>query len=367
MSVPVSDPLRLDPDERSAVEEAVDRVLRNGPLVLGPAVEAFEERFGAYVGGAGAAPYVVGVGNGSDALVLSLLALDLPSGAGVLVPANDGGFAAGAARAAGFVPVPVDVDPASLLVSPDTAHAALSPSCAALVVTHLHGNVAELAALDAWRRSHGLRLIEDCAQAHGARSDQGHVGTTGDLATFSFYPTKNLGAMGDAGAVVTRDPDLASAVRRLARYGWGERFRITEPAGRNSRLDALQAAVLVARLPFLDAANQRRRAVVAAYADAAPDLVLPMSAGGVAHHAIVLTAERDAVRARLAADGVATDVHYPWLVTEMPGLGLDDTLLPGADVSRRRTLTLPCFPGMTEPEVATVVGALSRAEDGVRA
>jgi dTDP-4-amino-4,6-dideoxygalactose transaminase len=298
------------------------------------------------------------VASGTDALVLALSALGLTPGSAVLVAADEGGYAAGAATQLGLTVRVMDVDPALGVPTAATAADAWSGDVAAVVVTHLHGDAVPLDELDRWRRERGLLLVEDCAQAHGLRIGGRHVGLVGDAATFSFYPTKNLGAVGDGGAVVVA-PDLADAVRSLREYGWGKRYRVERPGGRNSRLDPVQAAVLEARLPFLEARNQRRRAVAGCYRE-----VLDLHgdpATTVAHHAVALLrdrSERDGLRAHLAALGVDTAVHYPWLVTEMPGLAVTG-VAPAAAARRDRKLTLPCFPELTDDEVAQVRKALS--------
>jgi dTDP-4-amino-4,6-dideoxygalactose transaminase len=360
-AVPVADPLRLDLAERAAISDAVAAVLETGPLVLGAHVERFEQEFGAHLDPSDA-PEVVGVGNGSDALAIALTALALPGGCAVLVPANDGGFAAGAVRAAGLVPIATDVDLTTQLVDTAALDRAWTPAVRAVVVTHLHGQPVDAGPITAWCREHGLPLVEDAAQAHGAWVDGRRAGTVGDVATFSFYPTKNLGAVGDGGAVVTRDPDLAGRARRLRQYGWGERFRVDVAAGRNSRLDALQAAVLTARLPFLDDNNERRRAVVGRYRAAlagSDAVVLGDAPGAVAHHAVVVHPGRDRLVEVLARAGIGTSIHYPWLVTEMPGLAMTSAATPGADRGRRDKLSLPCFPTLAEAELDRVATALA--------
>lgn len=347
MTVPLAAPSRLAPEEGAAVRAAVESVLSGSTWVGGEPVATFERDFASYLGAGDRE--VVGVGNGTDALVLAFAALGLSAGDGVLVCDDEGGYAAGAAAQLGLRVQVMDVgelptDPSGL---------------AAVVVTHLHGDAVPLAGIDAWRRAHGLLLVEDCAQAHGLRVDGAHVGLTGDAATFSFYPTKNLGAVGDGGAVVL-GPDVATRARSLREYGWGERYRVDRAGGRNSRLDTLQAAILSARLPFLDARNERRRAI----ADRFRGLVLlhGEAATTVAHHAVALLAnraERDALRDRLDALGIMTAVHYPWLVSEMPGLTVTGGPSPVAADRRDRMLSLPCFPEMTDAEVDAVCEALA--------
>ncbi len=359
MSVPSAAPSRLGSDEGAAVRKAIASVVDGAVWVGGQPVADFELAFADYLG---AAPEreVVGVGNGTDALVLAFAALGLAPGSTVLVAADEGGYAAGAATQLGLRVRAMDLDPALGVPTAATAAAADAPEVAAVVVTHLHGDAVPLggpAGLDAWRRARGLLLVEDCAQAHGLRVEGGHVGLVGDAATFSFYPTKNLGAVGDGGAVVLAHPQAAVA-RSLREYGWGERYRIERPGGRNSRLDSVQAAVLCARLPFLDARNARRRAVAGRYRELVTLHGDPVTT--VAHHAVALLDDldqRDAVRDRLAARGVATAVHYPWLVTEMPGLGVVGDV-PVAAARRDRKLSLPCFPELTDSEVDQVCEAL---------
>lgn len=357
MRVPSAAPTRLAPDEAAAVREAVLRVVADGPWVLGPEVEAFEAAFADYTGIAA----TVGVGNGTDALVVAFTALDLSPGAGVLVAADEGGYAATAARIAGLVPVVMDLAADSLTVDATTAAAADRSGVEAVVVTHLHGDPVDLTGIDLWRRERGLALVEDCAQAHGLRVGGVHVGTTGDAATFSFYPTKNLGAVGDGGLVGFRDPAVAARARALRQYGWGaERFRVDLARGRNTRLDPLQAAVLAARLPYLDSGNEQRRAQSARWRAALDGRMLLRGdpATTVAHHAVAIGEDRDDLAAHLAERGVDTAIHYPHLVGDMPGLAAEGEPAPVAASVAARILSLPCFPGMTDDEAAHVEAAL---------
>jgi len=347
VTIPFAAPGRLDPEEAAAVRAAVESVVGGPSWVGGEPVSGFEADFASYLGAGDRE--VVGVGNGTDALAVAFGALGLAAGDGVLVSDDEGGYAATAAAQLGLRVRVTDVG--SL---PDDAS-----GLAAVVVTHLHGDAVPLDELDSWRRSHGLLLVEDCAQAHGLRVDGRHVGLVGDAATFSFYPTKNLGAVGDGGAVVLA-PHAAARARSLREYGWGARYRVEHAGGRNSRLDTLQAAVLSARLPFLDARNERRRGIANRYRahlhlHGDPDTT-------VAHHAVALLedrAARDALRDRLSGLGIMTGVHYPWLVSEMPGLTVDGGPSPVAAGRRDRMLSLPCFPELTDDEVVAVCEALS--------
>ena len=358
MNVPAAAPTRLVPAESEAIREAVARVIHDGPWILGPEVTGFEEAWGQYADLRNA----VGVGNGTDALAIAFTALGLSPGAGVLLAANEGGYAATAARLAGLEPVVMDVDARSMGPTVETARAAHRPGIEAVVVTHLHGDAVDLTGLDAWRRAQGLALVEDCAQAHGLRVAGGeHVGARADAATYSFYPTKNLGAVGDGGLVGFTDEAVAARARSLRQYGWGTHFRAELPHGRNTRLDPLQAAVLTARLPFLDERNARRRAVAASYAatlDASGRLHGDRDST-VAHHAVVVTPQRDDLAAHLAAAGIDTAVHYPYLVDEMPGLAATGGTTRVAATLRGQILSLPCFPELTEEETTRVCEALS--------
>ena len=357
IAVPAATPTRLGPEERDAVRAAVLRVTDDGPWSGGPQITAFEEAFSAYLGSG----EVVGCANGTDAITLAFLGLDLPPGSAVLVPGHDGGYAATAARRADLEPVAVDVDPETgdPTVATLEAAAASVADPRAIVITHLHGDPVELRDIDAWRRRHRFALIEDGAQAHGARIDGRRVGSIGDAGAFSFYPTKNLGAVGDAGAVAFADPAAAARARALAQYGWGDRYRVMSPRGRNSRLDPVQAAVLLARLPHLDARNARRSAVRALYRAAAPGLRFLGGPGGVAHHAVVRTDDRAALIEHLTSRRIGVAIHYPFAVSGMPGLGVTRAPTPEAERLATQVLSVPCTPELHDDEVDAVSTALS--------
>ncbi len=359
--VPAATPTRLDPAERDAIADAMARVVADGPWIGGAEVSGFEEEFSAYLGGGS----IVGCGNGTDALVLAITGLELPAGSAVLVAANEGGYASTALRMAGLTPVPMDLDAVTLAPSPQTAAdaAAGRSDVVALVVTHLHGDAVDLAALDVWRRERGIRLIEDCAQAHGARHAGRQVGRTGDAATFSFYPTKNLGALGDAGAVMFADPDAAQHARTLAQYGWNATHEIAFARGRNSRLDPLQAAILRARLGFLDERNERRRQLLSRYRARAPHLTfLGDPTEGTAHHAVVRSPERDRLAEHLARHGVRTAIHYRSVLGDMPGLDVPAVPTPMARSLAAEILSIPCTPELTPQEIDRVENALDEWE-----
>jgi dTDP-4-amino-4,6-dideoxygalactose transaminase len=264
------------------------------------------------------------------------------------------------------VPAYVEIDEATLLMDPEALVAGLGARTRAVILTHLYGRLADVASIARIARERGVALIEDCAQAHGARAAGGMAGTHGVLGCFSFYPTKNLGAIGDAGAVVTGDRALAAKLRALRTYGWGAKYHCTMEGGMNSRMDELQAAVLRVKLPRLDGWNRRRRDIAARYGKAIrhPDIVLPppASAGSdVAHLFVVRTAQRDALRGHLEATGVATDVHYPIPDHRQPGAGAaSPSGLPRTERACAEVLSLPCYPELTDAEIDAVATACNQ-------
>jgi len=368
-SIDFATPTRLSSSERQAIDAAIAEVLDSSQWVLGAHVARFETQFAAACGLHGA----VGVASGTDALTLGVTAL-APRGGSVLVPESDGGYAATAARLAGLEPITVDVCLHTGAPDLEALARAVRSDSVGLVVTHLHGDAIDLTNLNEWRTHRDLWLIEDCAQAFGAARAGVPVGSTGDLATFSFYPTKPLGTIGDGGAVAAQGAHssaLLARVRELREYGWaGERFRSDVPGGRNSRLDALHAAVLMARLPYASTAAERRRQIRQRYATAlAGDggiEILEHDAGeSAAHHAVAFARDsvaRDDLRATLAAAGIGTSVHYPWLVSEMAGLNAPAAAggSPGADERRSRILSLPCDAAHRDDEIDRVVRALTQ-------
>ena len=358
--------------QRQALLDTVARVIDSGWLVLGPSVQRFEAEFAAYVG----LPHAVGVANGTDALRLSLKAAGVEVGDAVMMVANAGGYGSIAAHQIGAKPQYLDVDLHTQLLRASTVADALAQAAQAgtlpqaLILTHLYGRlVPESADIAALCRDQGVTLIEDCAQAHGARQRVGQVlaqaGSFGDLACFSFYPTKNLGALGDGGAVLCRDAELAQRLRQLRQYGWAGKYEVALAGGENSRLDELQAALLSVQLPLLDAFNARRRAIVNAYIagirHAEVTLPAPLGEDCVGHLAVIRSPRRDALRAHLKVLNIGSDVHYPvadhqqpvWRAA-YPGLSL-----PNTEQLAREVLSLPCYPEMTDAQVQQVVDAVN--------
>jgi dTDP-4-amino-4,6-dideoxygalactose transaminase len=333
-------------------------VVASGRYLFGPEVAAFEQEFAAFVG----TRHCVAVDSGLDALGLVVEACGLSAGDEVIVPGHTFVATWLAARRAGATPVPVDVDPGTFDLDPALVDAAVTPRTRMIVPVHLYGRPAAMAELGASAARHGIFVLEDAAQAHGARLRGTRVGGLGDAAAWSFYPSKNLGAFGDGGAVTTDDAALAERLRMLRDYGSSEKYR-HELAGVNSRMDELQAAVLRVKLAHLDAWNDRRRAVAARYLDglAGTGLVLPavpLDAEHVWHLFVVRSPRRDELRAALAEAGIETGIHYPCAPHRQPvfaDLGIDPATLPVSERLQHEVLSLPIGPHLADEQVDHVV------------
>lgn len=371
--VPFSDLTASTEQVRAEVEEGWAALMSSNRWIGGEAVDRFEQQWASYCGTA----HAVGVANGTDALQLILRALGIGPGDEVLVPANTFIATPEAVLATGARPRFVDVDPDSLLVTPEIMEAAVTPATSAVVPVHLFGHVADLAGMAAMADRHGLALVEDAAQAHGAERDGMRAGSIGRAAGFSFYPGKNLGAFGDAGAVTTDDAALAEAVRSLGNHGRSEGDRYVHPlVGINSRLDPVQAVALSAKLRHLDEWTNRRRKVVAAYQERTGHLplriVTPDPWVDSAWHLLVARVHnRDDVQRELAARGVQTGIHYPVPCHEQPGYtAWSHEPCPTASTAAREILSLPLHPHMDVEAVDRVCEALEDvlvlAEDGHR-
>jgi dTDP-4-amino-4,6-dideoxygalactose transaminase len=347
-------------DDRAAVDAAIRRVVDSGWYVLGPEVDAFEAEFAAACG----ASYAVGVNTGTDALMLALRALDIGPGDAVITASLTAAYTALAIRMVGATPVFADIDPVRSTMDPRSVEAAITPRTRAIVPVHLYGQAADMDALGEIAVRHGLAIVEDCAQAHLATAAGRPVGTIGIAGAFSFYPTKNLGALGDAGAVVTNDAALAARLKRLRNGGQTDRYRHVE-AGVNSRLDEIQAAILRARLPLLPGWTVRRRQLAARYRSAlsgAPVEVAPECDPGHVYHLLtVRTPVRDMLQCHLGESGIGTLVHYPIPVPRQPAFAdLAATACPHADRLAAQVLSLPLHPGISDGEVDEVVSAIMR-------
>ena len=332
------------------------RVLDGGWYVLGPELEAFEDEFARYVG----CPYGVGVASGLDALRLALLALGAGPGDEVLVPGNTFIATWLAVSEVGATPVPVEPDEATFNISVDAAERAVTSRTVGIVPVHLYGHPAEMDGIMGVARRHGLFVLEDAAQAHGARYRGAPVGGMGDVAAWSFYPTKNLGALGDGGAVTTNDEETARRVRRLRNYGSEVKYH-HDVKGQNSRLDELQAALLRVKLAHLDDWNERRRAVADRYLTglSGTDLVLPRPRAWcqpVWHLFVVRSAQRDRLQSSLARHGVEALVHYPVPPHAQPAYSdLPAPRLPITERLHQEVLSLPMGPHLTRTQVERVI------------
>lgn len=342
-----------------ALSASFQTTLSSNHFVLGSQVAKFERQFAAYIG----TSECVGVANGTDAIELALRAAGIGDGDRVATVANAAMYATTAIHAIGARPLFMDIDAESFLVTPARVTAALTQAPDAVVVTHLYGKIVpgikEIARLC---DEAGARLIEDCAQAHGANLDGQKAGSFGIASAFSFYPTKNLGALGDGGAVCTNNDELAQRLRQLRQYGWKSKYRSSPSGGRNSRLDEMQAGFLATLLPFLDAENEERRSIAQRYATGLhPQLVgsrSPVGADDVAHLFVIASNRREELREYLASNDVGTDVHYPIPDHQQPiniAAGANDVSLPTTEQLCSQVLSLPCFPGLAENSVQHVI------------
>ena len=349
---------------KAAIDAAIHRVLDSGWYILGEEVAAFEAEYAAWLG----VSDVIGVANGTDALELALRAGGVGPGDAVFTVSNTAVATVAAIELVGARPVFVDVDEATFTLSPaglaqaiHQVHSGRFPQLGrpkAIIAVHLYGHPAGMPAILDIARRHQLLVIEDCAQAHGAALNGRQVGSMGDIAAYSFYPTKNLGALGDGGAVATNNPELADNVRLLRQYGWRERYISLVP-GLNSRLDPLQAAVLRVKLPYLAQDNRQRRAWAALYAEtlAGAGVILPREAPGashVYHQYVILAPQRDALQRRLQAHGIGTQVLYPVPIHQQPAYAGRIPLvtpLPTTEALAHEILSLPIYPELTADEI----------------
>ncbi|TDR38867.1 dTDP-4-amino-4,6-dideoxygalactose transaminase [Tahibacter aquaticus] len=346
---------------KGEIDAAVARVLDSGWYILGTEVEAFEQEFAGYC----AAGHCVGLANGLDALHLGLRALDIGAGDEVIVPSNTYIASWLAISQCGATPVPVEPDPQTYNIDPARIEAAITHRTRAIMPVHLYGQPADLDAIVAIARRHGLRVIEDAAQAHGARYRGQRIGAHGDLVAWSFYPGKNLGAFGDAGAVTTNDAALAARVRVLRNYGSRVKY-INDEAGWNSRLDPLQAAALRVKLMHLDDWNARRRTLANAYAQqlAGLDLQLPQVpdwAEPAWHLYVVQATDRESLQKRLAEHGIGSLIHYPippHRQQAYAAAGIAAGTLPIAEAMADRVLSLPLGPHLPTAAIAQIAAAL---------
>lgn len=341
---------------------AVKKVLDRHWYVLGEEVIGFESEFANYVG----VSHCVSMANGTDALEIALRSVGVERGDLVVTVANAGFYSSTAIHAIGATPLYIDVNPSCMTMSVEALAKALTQKPKCVIVTHLYGQMANIKELLAEAHAAGVMLIEDCAQSHGAKLDGRQAGSWGDAACFSFYPTKNLGAMGDGGGVVTNNDELAARLKTLRQYGWSSKYHVGHAGGKNSRLDEMQAAILRVKLPLLDSWNEQRRDIANRYNSAFATLAfdaLPSVDDSYAGHLYVARIQnREAFRAFLKAQGVSTDVHYP--VPDYQQVAYQQPKISGSvevtDALCKTLVTLPCFPGMTDEEVESVILAVKQ-------
>ena len=360
--IPLASPLAQYRSQAGAIDAAIRRVLDSGHYILGGEVEAFDRAFAEFCG----AGHAVGVNSGTDALKLALRALGIGAGDEVFTVSHTALATVAAILETGATPVLVDVDPVHRTIDPHKIGAALTPRSRAIVPVHIYGQAADMAAILGIAQRHGLKVVEDCAQAAGGRYRGRRLGTLGYAGCFSFYPPKNLGAIGDGGMVVTNAAQLAGRVRRLRQYGFDER-RHTHDTGFNSRLDALQAAILAAKLPRLDEANSRRAALARRYAAGLGDLPLKLPVTGadgdnVFHLYVVECDEAEALQHHLAGRDIGSAAHYRVPVHRHAGY-VDRVVVPVAglpvtELLASRVLSLPIYPELVDADADRVIAAV---------
>ncbi|MEL6402833.1 MAG: DegT/DnrJ/EryC1/StrS family aminotransferase [Chloroflexota bacterium] len=342
------------------IEAAVMRVLRSGWYILGTEVAQFEEAFAAYHG----VKHAIAVANGTDAIELAMLAHNIGAGHEVITVAHTAMPTVTAIEQVGATPVLVDILPDTYLIDPDAIEAAITPKTRAIIPVHLYGHPVQIDRIKAIADEHNLLLLEDCAQAHGATFDGQKIGTFGDIASFSFYPTKNLGTYGDAGAIITDDDAIATRLRQLRNYGQDRRYHNVE-RGVNSRMDDIQAAILRVKLQYLDDHNNIRRSLAQKYNEALQHVVLPIEQAN-AHHVyhlyVVRTPRRDALRDFLAERGIQTGIHYPIPIHRQPSqtdLGYSAGSLPITEQSAEKIVSLPMHVHLTADEQQHVIDSIN--------
>lgn len=342
------------------VQEACSRVIQSGYYIHGPEHATFENELALFLGTESA----IGVGSGTDALELALKAVGCKAGSTIITAANAGGYTSVVASNIGCEIIYCDVDPVRLVISEKTLSPLLSHAVVAVVVTHLFGNIAPVEHIRDLCEPYGIKVVEDCAQAIGGFDGSRRVGSVGHVGAFSFFPTKNLGAAGDGGAVTTNDPEIATTLRKLRQYGWGQKYSIDLPGGTNSRLDEMQAAILRIGLPKVDSLNQKRREIVGSYRRALRGtdlhLVTENSPDATAHLAVLRLPQnicRSDFQRALRERGIQTAVHFPILDCDQVGLPTPKIVpgLPESRLAKEEIVSLPCFPEMTPTEVSMVI------------
>jgi dTDP-4-amino-4,6-dideoxygalactose transaminase len=366
--IPQTDPRAAYWAQKAEIDAAILQVLDSGQYILGRAVEGFESDFAAYLGLA----HGIGCASGTDALELALRACGIGAGDLVFTVSHTAVATVAAIERAGATPVLVDIEPGGFAMDPAALDAALRDPPpgrpAAMLPVHLYGEPADLVAIGELARVRGLRLIEDCAQSHGARYRGQAAGSFGDFACFSFYPTKNLGALGDAGIIASADPSLAEAAREIREYGWRERY-VSARSGINTRLDPIQAAVLAVKLPRLDADNARRQAIAARYDKGLAGLPIALpprraDCSHVFHQYVIRCKDRDRLREHLRGAAIGTGLHYPVPVHLHPAyrgrVPTGPTGLRNSEQVAGQILSLPMYPQLGEAAVDRVISEIGK-------
>jgi dTDP-4-amino-4,6-dideoxygalactose transaminase len=357
--IPCSDPHAQYAAHKDEIDRAVSAVMDGSRYILGPEVAAFEAEFAAYLG----VKHAIGVGSGTDALNVALRACRIGPGDEVITVSHTAVATVSAIEMAGAVPVLVDIDPVGCTIDPGKIEAAITPRTKALIPVHLYGRPADLDPILAIAKKYKLKVIEDCAQSHGAMYKGRRTGSYGDLSCFSFYPTKNLGAIGDGGMVVSNNDELAGRAGLVRQYGWAQRY-VSDIPGINTRLDELQAAILRVKLRWLDQDNAARRELAAAYSaglSGAKDLTLPAAhEGHVFHLYVVRSPFRDKLLTHLKSKGVGAMVHYPVPVHLQPAYRerFAAARLGETERAAREVLSLPMYPELSASEVKQVTAAV---------
>jgi dTDP-4-amino-4,6-dideoxygalactose transaminase len=360
--IPWASPLAQYRAHRTPIQSAIDRVLNSGTYILGAEVEAFENAFAAYCGGG----HGVGVASGTDALILALKALGIGPGDEVITVSHTAVATVAAILAVGATPVLVDIDEVYLTLDPAALDHAATRRSKVVIAVHLYGQAADLDSILSFTRERKLALIEDCAQAAGGRYRGRRLGSIGDVGCFSFYPTKNLGAIGDGGMILTGEQKIAARARRLRQYGWDD-ARQTHEAGLNSRLDPLQAAILHAKLPHLDTDNSRRAAIARRYQRGLDGLPITMvtersDTEHVYHLYVITCTERDHLMAYLSDRQIGSAIHYPVPVHRQRGYAERAILPPGGlpitERVCRQILSLPIYPELSDADADRVIAAV---------
>src|SRR4051794_35905915 len=366
--IPQTDPRAAYLAQKTEIDAAIARGLESGQYILGPVAERFERDFAAFLGVA----HGIGCASGTDALELALRACGIGAGDLVFTVSHTAVATVAAIERAGATPVLVDIEPDGFVMDPAALAAALRKPPpghpAAVLPVHLYGEPADLGAIGELARARGLRIIEDCAQSHGAHYRGRAVGSFGDIACFSFYPTKNLGALGDAGIIATADPSLAEAAREIREYGWRERY-VSARSGINTRLDPIQAAILAVKLPRLEGDNRRRQAIAARYDDglAGLPIALPLrraDASHVFHQYVVRSDRRDRLREHFRAAAIGTGIHYPVPVHLHPAyrdrVPVGPTGLRNSERVTGEILSLPIYPQLSDAAVDRVIAEIQK-------